>query len=111
MNMKQYHIKEGFAGVQGSYQHGLFELLIHFFKQVSKLTGIIREVWEDIMKSLWKYVGKKADKIIQDKIDKIMERKGYDLAAMQKAKPEEVLFHAHYKSPTNGTEQEKASMR
>lgn len=48
------------------------------------------------MKSLWKYVGKKADEIIQDKIDKIMERKVYDLAAMWKAKPEEVLFHAHY---------------
>lgn len=33
-------------------------------------------------------------------IGKIMERKTYDLAAMWKAKPEEVLFHAHYKSPT-----------
>lgn len=40
-----------------------------------------------------------------------MERKAYDLAAMWKAKPEEVLFHAHYKSPTNGTEQEKTSIR
>lgn len=48
------------------------------------------------MKSPWKYAGKKADEIIQDKIDKIMERKAYDLAAMWKAKPEEVLFHAHH---------------
>ncbi|MBD9230922.1 MAG: hypothetical protein EGQ38_02940 [Dialister sp.] len=48
------------------------------------------------MKSPWKYAGKKADEIIQDKIDKIMEREAYDLAAMWKAKPEEVLFHAHH---------------
>lgn len=40
-----------------------------------------------------------------------MERKAYNLAAMGKAKPEEVLFYAHYKRPTNGAEQEKASMR
>lgn len=72
------------------------ESLEKMAKTNPKITSIIQEVWEDIKKSPEKYTGKKADQIIQDKIDKIVERKSYDLAAIWKAKPDEILFHAHH---------------
>lgn len=78
------------------------ESLEKMAKTNPKISDIIKGVWEDIMKSPAKYTGKKADRIIQDKIDKIMERKAFDVAALWKANPDEIIFMAHhYKADTN----------
>lgn len=72
------------------------ESLEKLAKTNPKITSIIQDVWEDIMKFPWKYTGKNANQLIQDKIDRIVERKACDLATIWKADPDEILFHAHH---------------
>lgn len=72
------------------------ESLEKLAKTSPQITGIIRDVWEDIKKEPWRYMGKEASQIIQNRIDKIVERKAYDIAAIWCVNADDILFHAHH---------------